>query len=69
MIHLSRPAIGDEEIREVEAVLRSGMLASGERVAKFEDATRLRSGVALRRCTLASSRPASGWGTRSSFHR
>ena len=36
MIPLSRPSIGDEEIEAVVEVLRSGMLASGERVARFE---------------------------------
>ena len=36
MIVLSRPIIGDEEIDAVVAVLRSGMLAGGERVAEFE---------------------------------
>ena len=35
-IHIARPALGQEEISGVTAVLRSGMLASGERVAEFE---------------------------------
>ena len=37
-IPLSRPIIGDEEARAVEEVLRSGMLAAGDRVAAFEAA-------------------------------
>jgi perosamine synthetase len=36
MIPVARPAIGQEEISAVSDVLRSGMLASGERVAEFE---------------------------------
>ena len=36
MIPISRPLIGDEEIRAVSEVLRSGMLAQGKRVAEFE---------------------------------
>ncbi|HPT37363.1 MAG TPA: DegT/DnrJ/EryC1/StrS family aminotransferase [Methanothrix sp.] len=36
-IPIAKPIIGDEEIRAVERVLRSGMLAQGEAVAKFED--------------------------------
>jgi perosamine synthetase len=35
-IPIARPAIGQEEIAAVTAVLESGMLASGERVAEFE---------------------------------
>lgn len=38
MIPLSRPLIGSEEIAAVVAVLESGILASGERVARFEQA-------------------------------
>jgi len=38
MIILSRPIIGDEEIAAVVEVLRSGMLANGQRVAAFESA-------------------------------
>lgn len=38
MIPLSRPLIGEEEIAAVVAVLESGMLASGERVLRFEQA-------------------------------
>ncbi len=36
-IPIARPSIGEEEIRAVEAVLRSGMLVQGEAVARFED--------------------------------
>ncbi|OPX65545.1 MULTISPECIES: DegT/DnrJ/EryC1/StrS aminotransferase family protein [unclassified Methanoregula] len=36
MIPVARPAIGQEEISAVTEVLKSGMLASGERVAEFE---------------------------------
>lgn len=36
MIVLSRPMIGPEEVAEVVAVLESGMLAAGRRVAEFE---------------------------------
>ena len=35
-IPVARPAIGQDEISAVTAVLESGMLASGERVAEFE---------------------------------
>ncbi len=38
MIVLSRPSIGDEEVTSVVEVLRSGMLASGKRVERFERA-------------------------------
>ena len=38
MIRLGAPDIGDEEIRAVEAVLRSGMLVQSARVREFEDA-------------------------------
>ncbi len=38
MIRLARPEIGDEEVRAVERVLRSGMLVQGEEVARFEAA-------------------------------
>lgn len=37
MIPLSKPIIGPEEIAEVTSVLESGMLASGRRVAEFEE--------------------------------
>ena len=33
---LSRPSVGEEEIREVVEVLRSGWLTSGPRVERFE---------------------------------
>jgi perosamine synthetase len=36
MIPVARPAIGQEEISAVADVLKSGMLASGDRVAEFE---------------------------------
>ena len=36
MIPHSRPTIGDEEIRAVEAVLRSGQIAQGKKVEEFE---------------------------------
>jgi UDP-4-amino-4-deoxy-L-arabinose-oxoglutarate aminotransferase len=37
MLPFSRPSIGEEEIREVIEVLRSGWLTSGPRVKRFED--------------------------------
>jgi len=37
-IPIARPIIGDEEIAAVSAVLKSGMLAQGEKVAEFERA-------------------------------
>jgi len=36
MIQMAKPQIGNEEIQRVEAVLRSGMIASGAVVAEFE---------------------------------
>ncbi|MGB9936565.1 MAG: DegT/DnrJ/EryC1/StrS family aminotransferase [Methanobacterium sp.] len=36
MIPIAKPFIGDEEIKEVEAVLKSGMIAQGPKVAEFE---------------------------------
>jgi perosamine synthetase len=36
MIPISRPSVGEEEILAVAGVLRSGMLAQGEKVARFE---------------------------------
>jgi perosamine synthetase len=36
MVRLTRPLIGEEEIDATTAVLRSGMLVQGERVAEFE---------------------------------
>ncbi len=38
MIAISSPFIGDEEIKAVEEVLRSGNLAQGRKVAEFEEA-------------------------------
>ncbi|MFH1143304.1 MAG: DegT/DnrJ/EryC1/StrS family aminotransferase [Candidatus Eisenbacteria bacterium] len=50
-----RPDIRDEEIREVEATLRSGWLGTGPRVARFEEAFReyigARYAMALNSCT------------------
>lgn len=37
MIPISKPIIGKEEFKAVEAVLESGMLAQGEEVKEFED--------------------------------
>ena len=37
MIPISRPAIGPEEIKAVEEVLRSGALTQGAKVKKFEE--------------------------------
>ncbi|MBM3316929.1 MAG: DegT/DnrJ/EryC1/StrS family aminotransferase [Candidatus Eisenbacteria bacterium] len=49
------PDLRDEEIREVEAVLRSGWLGTGPRVARFEEAFReyigARHAMALNSCT------------------
>ena len=36
MIPIAKPLIGDEEIDAVAAVLRSGVIAEGERVREFE---------------------------------
>ncbi|HPM26858.1 MAG TPA: DegT/DnrJ/EryC1/StrS family aminotransferase, partial [Methanothrix sp.] len=36
-IPIARPIIGQEEIKAVEEVLKSGMLAQGEAVKSFED--------------------------------
>jgi perosamine synthetase len=36
MIPIAKPFIGDEEIKEVEAVLKSGFIAQGPKVAEFE---------------------------------
>ncbi len=38
MIPISKPSIGEDEIKAVESVLRSGMLASGANVKCFEEA-------------------------------
>ena len=37
MIPIAKPFIGDEEIKEVEAVLKSGIIAQGPKVAEFEE--------------------------------
>jgi len=37
MIPVAKPFIGDEEINEVESVLRSGFIAQGPKVAEFEE--------------------------------
>lgn len=37
MIPIAKPFIGDEEIKEVEAVLKSGFIAQGPKVAEFEE--------------------------------
>lgn len=44
MIRLASPGIGDEEVRAVERVLRSGMLVQGPEVARFEEGLRERCG-------------------------
>ena len=56
-IPFHRPAIGDEEIAAVTAVLRSGWLTSGEECRRFEEELALsvgaRHAVALNSCTAA----------------
>ncbi|MBI4819512.1 MAG: DegT/DnrJ/EryC1/StrS family aminotransferase [Deltaproteobacteria bacterium] len=47
MIPLARPCIGDEELRAVEAVLRSGRLVQGEHVQAFERLVAHESGLAF----------------------
>lgn len=37
MIPIAKPLIGDDEIKEVEAVLKSGFIAQGPKVAEFEE--------------------------------
>lgn len=37
MIPVARPVFGEEEVEAVSAVIRSGMIASGEVVTRFED--------------------------------
>ena len=37
MIPIAKPHVGDEEIEQVLAVLRSGMLVQGSRVKSLED--------------------------------
>ncbi len=44
-IPFSRPDIGDEEMREVTAVLRSGWLTTGERTRRFEQEFRAYTGA------------------------
>jgi dTDP-4-amino-4,6-dideoxygalactose transaminase len=52
-----RPAIGEDEIREVEATLRSGWIGTGPRVAQFQEEFRQYIGtkhaLALNSCTAA----------------
>ncbi|MGD8374568.1 MAG: DegT/DnrJ/EryC1/StrS family aminotransferase [Acidobacteriota bacterium] len=52
-----RPTIGEEEVREVSAVLRSGWLTTGARVKQLEERLRERLGcaeaVAVNSCTAA----------------
>ena len=36
MIQISNPSLGDDEIQAVTDVLKSGMLAQGSQVARFE---------------------------------
>jgi len=38
MISIAKPLIGEEEIEEVEKVLKSGFIAQGPKVAEFEEA-------------------------------
>lgn len=38
MIPVAKPLIGEEEIKEVEKVLKSGFIAQGPKVAEFEEA-------------------------------
>ena len=38
MIPHSKPSLGKEEIEAVNAVIRSGMIAGGEKVVQFEEA-------------------------------
>ena len=37
MINVASPQIGDEEFEAVEAVMQSGMLAQGKKVAELEE--------------------------------
>lgn len=37
-VHIAKPLLGEEEVRAVAEVIRSGMIASGPRVAAFEQA-------------------------------
>ena len=38
MIPVAKPLIGEEEIAELEKVLKSGFIAQGPKVAEFEEA-------------------------------
>jgi len=55
LLVFGRPAVGEEEIAEVVATLRSGWLGTGPRVQRFEEAFRSYTGarhaVALNSCT------------------
>jgi len=55
LLVFGRPAIGEEEIAEVVATMRSGWLGTGPRVKRFEEAFRAYTGarhaVALNSCT------------------
>ena len=52
MIPVARPVFGDEEIEAVTAVIRSGMIASGDEVTRFEKEYAAYSGV--RHCIATS---------------
>lgn len=55
MLVFGAPAIGDEEIQEVVATLRSGWLGTGPRVKRFEESfaryTQARHAIAVNSCT------------------
>ena len=57
MLVFGKPAIGEEEIAEVVATLRSGWLGTGPKVGQFEEAFRTYAGarhaLALNSCTAA----------------
>src|SRR4029434_650096 len=54
---LSRPTLGEEEIREIIDVIKSGWITSGPRVQRFEEElspyVRARTAVAVHSCTAA----------------